>query len=486
MADPYAFLKQRNTSPTQGIENLMMAFMSGPSPLDRQKFELDRQNTESNMEYRRALMGQAQAQADVARQKLNAPQSIADAMAKMIQQGNSPVPPTGAPPGPVMPGNPANVAQAFQQNFPAILQASAAGGFQHQIGDIMRPYLASLGDDNMVRMAQNMAGTPMSETQEKAIAFRDLDPALQATAVGPTRTQFEGSTLADLFSQDGALSREEKMAALKAEPAQVTPRNILGADGKPLGISYDGGRTVNGQPVPPGAVVANATVQDTAEGFKGIGTAPANKVQTQLIGLQKAASTVNRYRDLLGNMSGDDFGVLGKLKGMGQDAIDQFEGVASLALSKGFEDEETAQQITELTNRMFNDALPAREVLRSMLIADLAARFSGDGRIAAHHLDRAAAIVGTDWSGKRTIDSKLDEIQRSMEAEYQAYMRLADEGMGGLPANLFDQAPAPPSEGGITGTIRGAVDNLTRVPQPTAPAGGKTRIRFDSQGNMIE
>lgn len=479
MADPYAFLKQRNTSPTQGIENLMMAFMSGPSPLDRQKFELDRQNTESNMEYRRALMGQAQAQADVARQKLNAPNMIADVFRSY---GNM-------DPDPGMVGPPTQqgaISRNVRNAMPDLARATAAAGDVSKMGDVIRTYMSMYGTEDEGRRSLAAAGSPQTLTQAQAQAFNKLPSSAQATAVGPTRTQFEGSTLADLFAQDGALSREEKMAALKAEPAQVTPRNILGADGKPLGISYDGGRTVNGQPVPPGAVVANATVQDTAEGFKGIGTAPANKVQTQLIGLQKAASTVNRYRDLLGNMSGDDFGVLGKLKGMGQDAIDQFEGVASLALSKGFEDEETAQQITELTNRMFNDALPAREVLRSMLIADLAARFSGDGRIAAHHLDRAAAIVGTDWSGKRTIDSKLDEIQRSMEAEYQAYMRLADEGMGGLPANLFDQAPALPSEGGITGTIRGAVDNLTRVPQPTAPAGGKTRIRFDSQGNMIE
>lgn len=479
MSDPYAFLKQRDTSPFKGLENIMLAFMSGPSPLDRQKFELDRQNMESQMDYRRALMGQAATAAELNRQKLNAPKQIADIFGTY---GN--MNPLGDDVGPPRPQE--AIRRNVQQSMPDLASALAATGDLDKLGATIRPYLSLYGDDNDMRRSQAAAGSPLSETQERALAFRDLAPNMRSIAVGPTETETKGSELAALFAQPGGLSRPERMAVLGAEPA-APPKgvNVRLPDGT-MGISFDGGRTVNGQAAPDGSLIMGVNVEDTADGMSGFGTAPANKIQTQLIGLQKAGQTLTRYRQLMEGMSGDDFGILGNLRAMGQDVADQFEGIANVALQKA-DSPEVAEKITALTNQIFDPRLPNKEVLRSMLIADLATRFSGGGRIAAHHLERAESIVGTNWSGKRTVGAKLDEIQRSLEAEYQAYRRMTKEGLESFTPTLFEGAPveAQSPTGSITDTIGGFVKDLTKVPVGQATQ-KKQRIRFDAQGNIIE
>jgi hypothetical protein len=163
-----------------------------------------------------------------------------------------------------------------------------------------------------------------TETTARGAAFNALDPRMQDFAVGPTETEFRGTTLAEEFSNLGDMGPEQQNYFGLQE--ERTPRNYSAPDGS-VGVTLDGTRdAATGAPIPAGAQVSTSQLQ--TDNPNNLRPNVVGNLQESQIALADFQTTMGHLREIAQDPS--LFGMVGNVRRFGQGLIQQGSAGAAL------------------------------------------------------------------------------------------------------------------------------------------------------------
>jgi hypothetical protein len=310
---------------------------------------------------------------------------------------------------------------------------------------------------------QTFSGPDKPETLDaaKAAAIKDLrdkgfidDQMLLAIVAGNV-------DLKPVRAPDGTVRWVTAPAAI-GQPAAAAPTEradrfgayiVDGPDGKrtlPARFDYTKNVWVDAQtqqPLPAGVSVTD--MPRPQGGLNELGTGVTNNIDRQLLSIEQAAGTVERYAALVSANPGVQ-GLVGRIQGTLQNAIAAGGEVGQLL---GYQQQELERAVAnnafspEVIQRFngFRTDIPAAEAMRQMLIAQIAAATTSDEQVSNRDIDRVERQIGGSdlLSNQRDTLARLAQVKQDLAARRDILGRARTPGArywpGGAPA-----APAAP------------------------------------------
>jgi hypothetical protein len=249
-----------------------------------------------------------------------------------------------------------------------------------------------------------------TETTARAGAFNALDPDMQSFAVGPTETEFRGTTLANEFANLADMGPEQQNYFGLQEDR--TPRNYLAPDGT-TGWTLDSTTDrATGEPIPAGSNIHTSNLQPDNPG--GLRPNVVGKLQESQLALADFQTTTNRLRKVAGS-DPSLFGATGNLKRFGQALAQQ-----GSALSGAFDDARFAEVGADLERagvapQFFDPNLNIVDKLATMAAYQAAAVAGQTGQgLSNKDFDKFRGMIGdpTAWlSDQQSFITGLDAME---------------------------------------------------------------------------
>jgi hypothetical protein len=335
-------------------------------------------------------------------------------------------------------------AEAFYA-LPSESQALAVGPTESQaIADVV---LGLAPDDQRVAALGQPAYGP-SETQARGDAFGNLPGSAQSFAVGPTETEFRGTTLANEFANLADMGPEQQNYFGLQEDR--TPRNYSAPDGA-VGVTLDGTTdSATGEPIPAGSQISTSQLQ--TDNPNNLRPNVVGKLQESQLALADFQTTTNRLRKVAGS-DPSLFGATGNLKRFGQALAQQ-----GSALSGAFDDARFAEVGADLERagvapQFFDPNLNIVDKLATMAAYQAAAVAGQTGQgLSNKDFDKFRGMIGdpTAWlSDQQSFITGLDAMEALVLDMAENRRRFLE---GGPAATQGDpgvaDAPTPPAAGG--------------------------------------
>lgn len=327
-------------------------------------------------------------------------------------------------------------------------------------GAVISPSIAVAGIREAGENARFAAAPP--ETNARGAAFRNLDPAAQAMAVGPTSTEAQGGLISRYFESLGNLDPYQRQVLGANPSSSSTPRNYVTAEGA-QGVTLDGVTdAATGAQIPPGAQVFTGQVQGA-----GADSMIPKSVVKENINAAISTNDLTASLDQLEALAKDPtlFGAAGAIRGLAQEGTEQVRGLANLFGADGDAAAGAIQQSLPAPMQGFDNALPQLDAGLKALSFKVAKVLDDSGRLSNDDRRIAAEIAGG------TVRSQADFLARAQQLRGMIARSQAARGaaMGRPPGTGQQTAPEAP---------------VAAPPAQPAPS-AKPRIKIDAQGRIV-
>lgn len=370
--------------------------------------------------------------------------------------------------GGTMPQNIGNLYRSFIANMPGSSDADVARAVVGAGGMIGENQGVSLEDRDAVaaRNAESKLAhaltvqdaAPRTEAQNRGAAFAALSPEEQAVAVGPTHDRVRGGIM---HGMQGGLSRDERLAAVGAEPRQVTPRIIHDPESR-TGASWAGGH-VDGQPaIPPQAATMDAMNPGAAE----LKSARETVIQARTA-TDKLASDIEDINAMLASARDPDqiVGILGRAAGTLNSIRAQLEATVRLA---GGDTANMSMDLRDYAGTFQRLGIESNELQAALLNLGNSIAMTRSPRPSTRLVQMAIEEVGGNLGDSQALRTTLERIRR----QAARHANITESNFREVHGNRLGIEP------------RAATGAPTAPASP--PAGGSQRMRFNPETGRIE
>jgi hypothetical protein len=272
---------------------------------------------------------------------------------------------------------------------------------------------------------------------------------MQSFAVGPTETEFRGTTLAEEFADLADMDPlQQSYFGLEEDR---TPRNYSAPDGA-VGVTLDGTTdSATGAPIPAGSQVSTSQLQ--TDNPNNLRPNVVGNLQESQIALADFQTTMKHLRDIAQDPS--LFGMTGNVRRLGQGLIQQGSAGAALLGADRFGEVATDLQRAGVAPEFFDPNLNDIDKVATLAAYQAAAALAQQtGRgLSDNDFRKFRTILGdpTAWlSDQQSFLAGLDRVEAL--AMDMAGNRAAALGQGGPAAAQEDpgvaDAMTPPAAGG--------------------------------------